>query len=53
MHWIETIKINLNKLLIPPLSLSDRKIIFLTEKGSVVSFGRLNGDLFKPEKVLI
>ena len=49
----KTIKINLKKLSVPPLSLSDRKIIFLTEKGSVVSFGRLNGDLFKPEKVLI
>ena len=31
----------------------DRKIIFLTDRGKVISFGKLNGDLFEPDKVLI
>ena len=47
------IKINLSNLINPTLKSSDRKIVFLTDKGRVLSFGRLDGDLFKPDKVLI
>ena len=49
----KSININVNKLHNPHLNSSDRKIIFLTDKGKVISFGKLNGDLFKPDKVLI
>lgn len=48
----KSIKIN-NKLTNPLLNLSDSKIVFLTEQGDVLSFGELNGNLFKPSKVLI
>ena len=47
------INININQLEPLSLNFSDRKMIFLTEKGNVISFGKLNGDLFKPHKVLI
>ena len=47
------INININLLNNPPLNLLDRKVIFLTNKGRVLSFGKLDGDLFKPDKVLI
>ena len=47
------INININLLNNPPLNLFDRKVIFLTNKGRVLSFGKLDGDLFKPNKVLI
>jgi len=49
----KSININVNKLNNPLLNSSDRKIVFLTDKGKVISFGKLNGDLFKPDKVLI
>ena len=49
----KAINININLLKNPPLNLFDRKVIFLTNKGSVLSFGKLDGDLFKPDKVLI
>ena len=49
----KSININVNKLNNPLLNSSVRKIIFLTDKGKVISFGKLNGDLFKPDKVLI
>lgn len=48
----KSIKINFDKFT-PSLNSTDRKIIFLTEKGNVISFGRLDGDLFQPNKVLI
>ena len=47
------IKINLDNLINPTLNFSDGKIVFLTDKGRVLSFGKLDGDLFKPNKVLI
>ena len=47
------IKININNFKKPPLNFTDRKIVFLTEKGNILSFGKLNGNLFKPSKVLI
>ena len=37
----------------PLLNLDDRKIVFLTDRGKVLAFGKLIGDLFKPDKVLI
>ena len=49
----KAINIDINLLNNPPLNLVDRKVIFLTNKGSVLSFGKLDGDLFKPDKVLI
>ena len=49
----KAINININLLNNQPLNLLDRKVIFLTNKGSVLSFGKLDGDLFKPDKVLI
>ena len=49
----KSINIDIKKLIKPPLNLTDRKIVFLTDKGKVISFGKLNGDLFKPDKVLI
>jgi tRNA U55 pseudouridine synthase TruB len=47
------IKIDLNKLINPFLSSTVGKNIFLTDRGKVLSFGKLDGDLFKPNKVLI
>ena len=49
----KAINIDINLLNNPPLNLLDRKVIFLTNKGSVLSFGKLDGDLFKPDKVLL
>ena len=49
----KAINIDINLLNNPPLNLLDRKVIFLTNKGRVLSFGKLDGDLFKPDKVLI
>jgi len=49
----KSININVDDLINPPLNLTERKIVFLTDKGNVISFGKLNGDLFKPDKVLI
>ena len=31
----------------------DKKIIFLSNKGDIVSIGKLVGNLFKPSKILI
>ena len=47
------IKVNFNQFINPLLDLSEEKNIFLTENGNVISIGKLNGDLFKPKKVLI
>ena len=49
----KAINIDINLLNNPPLNLVDRKVVFLTNKGRVLSFGKLDGDLFKPDKVLI
>lgn len=49
----QSINININKLRKPLLNSPAREIVFLTDKGKVVSFGKLHGDLFKPDKVLI
>ena len=47
------IKIDLNKLINPFLNSTIGKDVFLTDRGKVLSFGKLDGDLFKPNKVLI
>ena len=47
------IKINLNKLVRPLLNSPDGKTVFLTDQERVLSFGKLDGDLLKPDKVLI
>ena len=49
----KSIKIDLRKFDNSLLNSTDRKIVFLTDKGKIVSFGKLQGDLFKPDKVLI
>ena len=51
-QW-KMIKINFNQLINPLLNSSEEKNVFLTENGNVISIGKLNGDLFKPKKVLI
>ena len=43
-----------NKQLIKlPLNSDKKKLVFLSNNGNIVSFGKLSGDLFKPNKVLI
>jgi len=49
----KSININIKKLIYPLLNSSDREIVFLTDNGKVISIGKLYGDLFKPDKVLI
>ncbi len=49
----KSIKLDIKKLIKTPLDLTEEKIIFLTVRNNVVSFGKLSGDLFKPNKVLI
>lgn len=48
-----SITIDKNKLFTTSLNSLDGKIVFLTRKGNVFSLGKLNGNLFKPDKVLI
>ena len=36
-----------------PLSSDKKELVFLSNKGNIISFGKLSGDLFKPNKVLI
>ena len=49
----KSIKLNIEKLIKTPLNLTDKNIIFLTVRENVISFGKLSGDLFKPNKVLL
>ena len=49
----KSIKLDIKKLIKTPLDLTEEKIIFLTVRNNVISFGKLSGDLFKPNKVLI
>ena len=48
----KSIFINKNKLIKKPLNSDKKELVFLSNKGSIVSFGKLSGDLFKPNKVL-
>ena len=49
----KSIKLDIKKLIKAPLDLTDEKVIFLTVRKNVISFGKLSGDLFKPNKVLL
>ena len=44
--------INKKKLIKRPLSSDNKALVFLSNKGNIVSFGELIGDLFQPHKVL-
>ena len=45
--------IELNKLIKPPLNSFDKNLLFLLKKRKVLSYGKLNGNLFEPKKILI
>ena len=49
----KSISINVNKLINPPLNSFDKNLLFLLKKGKVLSYGKLNGNLFEPIKILI
>ena len=49
----KSIGINLNKLIKPTLNSFDNSLLFLSKKGNIISYGKLDGNLFKPKKVLI
>ena len=49
----KSIKLDIKKLTKPPLDLTDEKVVFLTVRKNVISFGKLSGNLFKPNKVLL
>ena len=49
----KSIFINKKRLIKKPLNLDKEKLVFLSKKGNIVSFGKLSEDLFKPNKVLI
>jgi len=42
-----------DKVINKPLNSDKKELVFLSNKGNIVSFGKLSGDLFKPNKVLI
>ena len=44
--------VNKKKLIKRPLSSDNKALVFLSNKGNIVSFGELIGDLFQPHKVL-
>ena len=49
----KSIFINKKKLIKKPLSSDKEELVFLSNKGNIISFGKLSEDLFKPNKVLI
>ena len=49
----KSVKIDTNLFLKDSLNLGRGSIVFLTNKKNVLSFGDLDGSLFKPQKVLI
>ncbi len=49
----KSVKIDSNLFLKDSLDLNERSIVFLTNNNNVLSFGKFNGNLFKPQKVLI
>jgi tRNA pseudouridine55 synthase len=48
----KSIFINNNKLIKQPLNSDKKELVFLSHRGNIVSFGKLSGDLFQPNKVL-
>ena len=49
----KAIFIDVNKLITPTLNSFDKNLLFLSSKGKVISYGKLNGNLFKPKKILL
>ena len=49
----KSIFIKVNKLIKPPLNSFDKNLLFLLKKRKVLSYGKLNGNLFEPKKILI
>ena len=49
----KSIFINNNQLIKKPLSSDKEELVFLSNKGNIISFGKLSDDLFKPNKVLV
>ena len=49
----KSIFINKKQLIKKPLSSDKEELVFLSNKGNIISFGKLSEDLFKPNKVLI
>jgi len=48
----KSIFINNNKLIKKPLNSDKKELVFLSHRGNIVSFGKLSGDLFQPNKIL-
>ena len=48
----KSIFINKTKLIKKPLNSDKKELVFLSNKGNIISFGKLSGDLFQPNKVL-
>ena len=49
----KSIFINKNKLIKKPLNSDKKELVFLSNNGNIISYGKLSGDLFQPNKVLI
>ncbi len=49
----KSIFINKNRLIKKPLNSDKKELVFLSHKGKILSLGKLSGDLFQPNKVLI
>ena len=49
----KSVFINSKKLIKPHLSFFDKNLLFLLKNGNVISYGKLNGNLFEPMKVLL
>ena len=49
----KSVSINLEKLIRPHLNSFDKNLLFLLNNGNVISYGKLNGNLFEPMKVLL
>ena len=48
----KSIFIKKKKLIKKPLNSDKKDLVFLSNKGNIISFGKLSGDLFQPNKVL-
>jgi hypothetical protein len=48
-----SIKIDENKIINSSSINLDKENIFLSNKGDIVSIGKLDGNLFKPNKILV
>ena len=48
----KSIFITKHKLIKKPLNSDKKELVFLSNKGNIISFGKLSGDLFQPNKVL-